>query len=105
MEVQKARRQRLGEDTIQDVVERIGRYGDRSRSAGDTLGEREARDAVLRAQSVSTVDEALGIEQALLQIDGEDPTVVGQQVVKKKKGWFRRWFGGGDDDDVDTDNS
>jgi hypothetical protein len=51
------------------------------------------------------VDEALGIEQALLQIDGEDPTVVGQQVVKKKKGWFRRWFGGGDDDDVDTDNS
>lgn len=93
------------EETIQDVVERIGRYGDRSRSAGDALGEQVARDAAQRAQEAPTVDVALLIEQVLVQNDGEDPTVVGPQVIKKKKGWFQRWFGGGDDDGVGTDNS
>ncbi len=92
----------MGEDTIQDVVERIERYGDRSRSVGDTSGEQVAHDAAQRAQEAPTVDEALVIEQLLLQTD---PTLVGQQVVKNKKGWFRRWLSGNDDDEVDSDNS
>jgi hypothetical protein len=90
----------LVEDTIQDVVERIHRYGDRGRNAGDMSGEQEARNAALRAQGAPTLEEARRIEQAL-QNGGE---MVGQDVPKKKKGWFQRWFGGGDDD-VDTDNS
>ena len=98
-----ARRKRLREDTIQDVVERIHRYGDRGRNAGDGLGEQEARNAALQAQGAPTVEDALRIEEAL-QMSGEDAPVVGQQVLKKKKGWFRRLLEG-DDDDVDTDNS
>lgn len=87
------------EDTIQDVVDRIQRYGDRGRNAGDMLGEQEARNAAIRAQDAASVEEAQQIEQALQQ----DPPVVGQDVVKKKKkGFFQRWFGGDDDD---TDNS
>ena len=96
------------EDTIQDVVERIHRHGDRGRNAGDVLGEQEARNAALRAQEAPTVEEARRIEQALQQQGGgeEDAPMVGQDVVpKKKKGWFRRLFGGGSDDDDFMDNS
>lgn len=97
------------EDTIQDVVERIHRHGDRGRNAGDMLGEQEARNAALRAQEAPTVEEARRIEQALQQQSGgeEGAPIVGQEVVpKKKKSWFQRWFGGGDDDDdAITDNS
>jgi hypothetical protein len=95
-------RRRLVEDTIQDVVERIHRHGDRGRNAGDVTGEQEARDAARRAQDAPTVDDALRIEQALQQ-GGEAPVIVGQEVVTKKKPWWRRWLFG--DDDADTDDS
>lgn len=93
------------EDTIQEVVERLHRYGDRERNAGDLTAEQEAREAARRAQDALSVDEALRIEAAL-QDDDNDPVIPGQEVVKKKKkrGWLSRLFGG-DDDDGDTDNS
>ena len=47
------------EDSIQDVVERIERYADRERHAGDPTAEQEAREAALRAQNALSVDEAL----------------------------------------------
>lgn len=92
------------EDTIQEVVERIHRYGDRERNAGDLTGEEESRQAARRAQDALSVDEALRIEAELQQDD--DPITPGQELVKKKKkrGWLSRLFGGGDDD-TDTDNS
>ena len=86
------------EDTIQDVVERIHRHGDRGRNAGDAAGEQEAREAARRAQDAPSVKDALRIEQALQQ----GPVIVDQEVVKKKP-WWRRWLFG--DDDADTDNS
>jgi hypothetical protein len=99
------RRARLVEDTIQEVVERIHRYGDRERNVGNLTEEREAREAALDAQHALTVEEALRIEAAL-QDDDDVSVVPGQEVVKKKKrGWLQRLFGGGDDDDAETDNS
>lgn len=93
------------DDTIQEVVERIQRYGDRERNAGDVAGEQEAREAARRAQDAVSVDEALQIEAELQ--DDDQPVVPGQEVVtkKKKRGWLSRLFGWGDDDDSDTDNS
>ena len=96
------------EDTIQDVVERIHRYGDRGRNAGDSSAEQEARDAAQRAQDARSLSEALRIEQALQQGSAlEDaPEAVAQVIVpKKKKSFWQRWFGGGDDDDSYSDNS
>jgi hypothetical protein len=89
------------------VVERIHRYGDRGRNAGDLTAEQEARDAAQRAEKAASIDEARQIELALQEGGAEEdaPVMVGQEVVKKKKkGFFRRWLFG-DDDDVDTDNS
>lgn len=91
------------DDTIQDVVERIHRYGDRERNVGNLTAEREAREAAREAQEASSVDEALEIEHELQSEPG--PVIVGQEVIKKKKrGWLQRLLGWGDDDD-DTDNS
>ena len=91
------------EDTIQEVVERIHRYGDRERNTGDLTAEREAREAARRAQEALSVDEALQIEAELQ--DDDQPVLPGQEVVKKKKrGWLKRLFGWGDNDG-DTDNS
>ncbi len=93
------------EETIQEVVERIHRHGDRERNAGDLMAEQEAREAARRAQDALSVNEALQIEAELQ--DDDQPVIPGQEVVKKKKkrGWLSRLFGGGDDDDTDTDNS
>jgi hypothetical protein len=93
----------LVDDTIQDVVERIQRYGDRERNIGNLSREKEAREAASSAQAVTTVEDAQGIEQSLLGGDG----IVGQVAPQKKKSWFQRLFGGGDDDDDDVvmDNS
>jgi hypothetical protein len=99
-----ARRACLVEDTIQDVVERIHRFGDRERNVGNLTEEREAREAALEAQNALNVEEALRIEAAL-QDDEDVSAIPGQEVVKKKKkGWLQRLFGSGDDDN-DSDNS
>lgn len=90
----------MGQDTIQDVVDRIERYADRERNAGDPDGEQAAREAAAEAQSAGTLEEALQIEAELYQS--------ANQLIKKKKNWFQRLFGGGDDDDNNdsfSDNS
>lgn len=92
------------DDTIQEVVDRIHRHGDRERNAGDLTGEQEAREAARRAQDAMSVDEALQIEAELQEDD--QPMIPGQEVVKKKKrGWLQRLFGWGDDNAGDSDNS
>ena len=92
------------EDTIQDVVERIHRYGDRERNVGNLTAEREAREAAREAQEAPSVGEALRIEQQLQQDDTEPPAGLPGTVKKKKRGWLQRLFGWGDDDG-DSDNS
>jgi hypothetical protein len=94
----------LVDDTIQDVVERIHRYGDRERSVGNLTAEREAREAAREAQEAASVGEALRIEQELQQDDAEPLSDTPGVVKKKKRGWLQRLFGWGDDD-ADTDNS
>jgi len=94
----------LVDDTIQEVVDRIHRHGDRERNAGDLTGEQEAREAARRAQDAMSVDEALQIEAELQEDD--QPMIPGQEVVKKKKrGWLQRLFGWGDANAGDSDNS
>jgi hypothetical protein len=87
-------------DTIQDVVERIDRHADRYRSSGDAEGEERALDAAARAASARSVDEALGIETALVGV-----SFAGPMEVPKKRSWWRRLFGGSDDNGFDNDDS
>jgi hypothetical protein len=75
----------LVEDTIQEVVERIHRYGDRERNVGNLAEEREAREAALDAQHALTVEEALRIEAAL-QDDDDVSVVQGRRWSRKRRG-------------------
>jgi hypothetical protein len=58
------------DESVDDVADRIGRYGDRFRNAGDTAGERAAREAALAARQSVSVEEALRIEHDFLSAHG-----------------------------------
>lgn len=65
------------DESIEDVAERLDRFGDRCRNAGDTTGTDAAREASRRARQARSVEAAWQIERAFLDKQGyKEPKVV-----------------------------
>lgn len=65
------------DESIEDVAERLDRFGDRCRNSGDTAGADAAREASRRARQARRVEAAWQIERAFLDRRGhKEPKVV-----------------------------
>lgn len=82
-----SRRASSTEESIEDVADRIDRFGDRCRNAGDTVGADAARDASRKARQARSVEAAWQIERDLLNKRGHrEPKIVKPLAGRDSRG-------------------